>query len=60
MIVYILYSHHAHQKQGNQRKGEKIKGRGSAKAIEVVEKIRFEDTKSSMEQRLAKIKFRYS
>ncbi len=41
---------------GGQRKGEKINGGGPAKAVEVVGKIGFEDTKSSMEQRLAKLR----
>jgi hypothetical protein len=43
---------------GSQREGEKMDGRwsGSAKAAEAVGKIGFEDTKSWMEQRLAKLR----
>jgi hypothetical protein len=42
--------------RGSQRKGEKINSGGSAKAVEVMGKIGFEDTKSSMEQRLTKLR----
>ncbi len=46
----------------SQREGEKMDGRGSgsAKAAEAVGKIGFEDTKSWMEQRLAKTEVGYS
>jgi hypothetical protein len=41
---------------GSQRKEEKMDGRGSAKAAEAVGKIEFEDMKSWMERRLAKLR----
>ncbi len=44
--------------RGSQREEEKMGGRwsGSAKAAEAVGKIGFEDTKSWMKQRLAKLR----
>jgi hypothetical protein len=43
---------------GSQREGEKMDGRwsGSGKAAEAARKIGFEDMKSWMEQRLAKLR----